>query len=75
MSEPILTKEEKYDNIIEARKVSIEKYQKSPKGKIATTRASKTYYERHREKILAKKKAEYVRIKAIKAKMSIKSKK
>jgi len=63
------SKAELYDALIEARRVSMEKYHKSEKGKSATSKASKRYYEKHREKILAKKKAEYERLKKLKAEL------
>ncbi len=63
------SKAELYDALIEARRVSMEKYHKSIKGKEATAKASKRYYEKHREKILAKKKASYEQMKKLRAEL------
>jgi len=60
-----MSKAELYDALIEARRVSMEKYHKSEKGKVATSKASKRYYEKHRAKILAKKKEDYDRLKKL----------
>ena len=59
------SKAELYDALIEARKRSMNKYHKSEKGKTATSKASKKYYETHRIKILAKKKEDYERLKKL----------
>jgi len=52
-------KAEKYDEIKEKRKKSINKYHKTDNGKNARKKASTKYYDLHRIEILARKKLRY----------------
>lgn len=54
-----LTKEEKYDRLMESRARTIAKYHKSQKGREARARASTKYYTNNKEKILQRKREKY----------------
>jgi hypothetical protein len=54
-----LTKEEKYDKLMEARRRTINRYHRTAKGIEARQKASTKYYNKNREKILARKRAKY----------------
>lgn len=54
-----LSKEEKYDKLIEARRKTIARYHRTAKGIEARQKASTKYYNKNREKILARKRAKY----------------
>ena len=56
-------KAKKYDSIILKRKLAIKKYHQSEGGVKSTRRATQTYYDLNREKILAKKKIRYNKLK------------
>ena len=54
-----LSKEEKYDRLIETRKRTIARYHRTAKGIEARQKATTKYYNKNRDKILAKKRAKY----------------
>ncbi len=58
-----LTKEEKYDLLVKRRQASIKKYHSTDKGKEARKKASKVYYEKNKEAILARKRERYAEAK------------
>jgi len=55
----LLSKEEKYDKLMEARRRTISRYHRTAKGIEARQKASTKYYNKNREKILARKRAKY----------------